>query len=344
MQEGKNLKQLNDLNGGTGKKKFEFNNTLGILAVIILFYIALSFISKTFLTIDNFVVLARNSSITIMVGLAQMVVMAGGGMNVSVGAIGGLSAVLTGVFMQRIGLPFPIAILIGLAGGTLCGLVNGILITRLGGTGEISWLTTLATSNVFTGVSLGLTRAKPFYDLPEGYDWIGAYNFFEILPLMIVICIAVTVLVGLLFKYTSLGRQILAIGGNQKAAALSGIQTNKVLIIMHLISAFIAAAAGILFSTRLGSINPDIGSDWMLFSFAAPLIGGTRNAGGRVNVIGAFLGGLLLSMVSNGVVHMRVNVYLVEFIEGLIILIAVGLDRVRAIREEKRERMERSAI
>ena len=341
------MKQQNDVavQPAVGsKRKFEFNNTWGILAVIIVFGIFLSFVSEKYLTVDNFVVLMRNSSVTIMVGLAQMAVIAGGGMNVSVGAIGGLSAVLCGVFMQRVGLPWPVAILISLVAGALCGVINGLLINALGGTGEISWLTTLATSNVFTGVSLGVTHAKPFYNLPVGYDWIGAYNFANIIPLMIVVCIVFTVAIGLMFKYTSLGRQILAIGGNAKAAALSGIQVRKILIYDHIISAFIAGAAGILFSTRLGSINPDIGKDWMLFSFAAPLIGGTRLEGGRVNVVGAFLGGLLLAMVSNGVVHMKVNVYLVEFIEGLIILIAVGLDRIRAISEEKRERMERSQI
>ena len=338
------MKPKADMNSIGSKRKFEFNNTMGILVVIVVFSIVLSFISKNFLTVDNMVVLARNSSITIMVGLAQMVVMSGGGMNVSVGAIGSVSAVLCGAFMQRLGIPWPIAILIAICGGAICGALNGLFITGLGGTGEISWLTTLATSSAFTGVSLGITHAKPFYNLPAGYNWIGSYNIGGFLPLMIVICLVFTILVGILFKYTSLGRQILALGGNSKAAALSGIPIKKIIIIKHIISAVIAASAGILFSTRLGSINPDIGGDWMLFSFAAPLIGGTRMEGGRVNVVGAFLGGLLLSMVSNGVVHMRVNVYLVEFIEGLIILIAVGMDRIRAIREEKRERLERSAI
>jgi ribose transport system permease protein len=99
-----------------------------------------------------------------------------------------------------------------------------------------------------------------------------------------------------------------------------------------------------LFSTRLGAINADIGGGWMLFSFAAPLIGGARMQGGRVNVFGAVLGGILLSLVSNGVVHLRINVFIVEFVQGLIILLAVGLDRFRAIREENLERAERSAI
>ena len=106
----------------------------------------------------------------------------------------------------------------------------------------------------------------------------------------------------------------------------------------------LAACAGILFSTRLGSIGSDIGGDWMLSFVRGALIGGTRMEGGRVDVTGAFLGGLLLAIVSNGVVHLQVNVYIVELLQGVIILIAVGLDRIRLMREEYRERMERAAI
>lgn len=147
-----------------------------------------------------------------------------------------------------------------------------------------------------------------------------------------------------MFTFTSFGRQILAVGANPKAAELSGINVKRVIFVKHILSAVLASCAGILFSTRLGSIGSDIGGDWMLFSFAAPLIGGTRMEGGRVDVTGAFLGGLLLAIVSNGVVHLQVNVYIVELLQGIIILIAVGLDRIRLMREEHRERMERAAI
>jgi ribose transport system permease protein len=161
---------------------------------------------------------------------------------------------------------------------------------------------------------------------------------------MIVVTAVFAVLLWYMFKYTSFGRQVLAIGANQKAAELSGINVHRVIIIKHILSAVIAACAGILFSTRLGSIGSDIGEDWMLFSFAAPLIGGARMEGGRVDILGAFLGGLVLAIVANGVVHLKVNVYIVELLRGVIILLAVGLDRIRAMREEHRERMERAKI
>ena len=346
MREVSKLNQLlNNVSDTSNKKKrFVINNTMGVLLAMIVFSIFVGCSSNTFFSVDNFIAVSRICSITVLVGLAQMVVMAGGGLNISVGAIGGLGAVVCGALIKRTGIPWEFAIILGIFIGVFCGAINGFIITRLGGAAEISWLTTLATMAVFTGFSLGITHAKPFYDMPEGYDWIGAYNIFGVLSLMLVIMIFFAVIIWVLFKYTSLGRQVLAVGGNQKAAILSGINVNKVLIFKHIISGVLAASAGILFSTRLGAVNADIGKVWMLFSFAAPLIGGTRMEGGRVNVLGAVLGGVLLALVSNGVVHMRINIFIVEFMEGLIILLAVGLDRLRAVREENLERLERSAI
>lgn len=326
------------------KKKFRITNTLGITLVIVLLCAFIATQSGKFLSQFNFITIARICSVTILVGYAQMVVIAGGGMNVSIGAIGGLTAVIVGAMMQRAGLPWGFAIVIAIIIGALCGALNGYIITRLGSTGEISWLTTLATMSIFAGISLTITKANPFYNLPKGYVWIGAYNIFGWIPFMLVITAVLALALWYMFNFTSFGRQVLAVGANPKAAELSGINVKKVIFIKHILSAVLASCAGILFSTRLGSIGSDIGGDWMLFSFAAPLIGGTRMEGGRVDVTGAFLGGLLLAIVSNGVVHLQVNVYIVELLQGLIILIAVGLDRVRLLREEHRERMERAAI
>jgi ribose transport system permease protein len=326
------------------KKKFKFSNSLGILVVIILFALLIQTRSAEFISRDNFITLMRNSSIIIIVGFGQMVVMAGSGLNVAIGSIGGLAAVLVGAFVQRVGLHWGLAVVIAILLGACCGALNGILITRLGSTGEISWLVTLATMSIFAGITLTITKANPFYNLPEGFTWIGSYNVGGVIPVMFIIAVVFAVLIWFIFKHSSFGHQVLAVGANQRAATLSGIHVTSVIILKHIISATLAASAGILFSTRLGSIHSDIGLDWMLFSFAAPLIGGARMEGGRVNVFGAFLGGILLAMVSNAVVHLKVNVYIVEFLQGVIILLAVGLDRIRAIREEHRDRMERAKI
>ncbi len=337
------MKKLHNTESTNGKK-FRFSNSLGILIVIILFALLVQTRSAQFISRDNFITLMRNCSIIIIVGFGQMVVIAGGGLNVSIGSIGGLAAVAVGAFTQRAGLHWVLAVILAILIGGLCGAFNGMLITRLGSTSEISWLVTLATMSVFAGITLTITKANPFYNLPKGYTWIGTHNIGGAVPVMFVIAVIFALLIWYMFKYSSFGHQILAVGANQQAATLSGIKVQRVIVAKHVISAVLAASAGILFSTRLGSIHSDIGLDWMLFSFAAPLIGGARMEGGRVDVSGAFLGGVLLAMVSNAVVHLRVNVYIVEFLQGMIILIAVGLDRVRAYREERRDRLERARV
>lgn len=326
--------------------RFKITDSIGIGMVIIFLMIVAVFIwGFEFIGQTNIVTLLRNCSVIIIVGFAQMIVIAGGGMNVSVGGIGGLSAVLVGAFIQRVGIPWEFAILIAVMIGGLAGALNGFVITRLGGTGEISWLVTLATMSIFTGITLTIVKTKQFFDLPEGYNWIGAYNVFGWIPIMIIITLFFAVIVWWLFKYNSFGRQILAVGANPKAAQLSGINVKKVLLLKHILSAVLASCAGILVSTRIGAINADIGQDWMLFSFAAPLIGGTRMEGGRVNITGAFLGGLLLILVQNIVVHLGLrDIYITEFIQGVIIFIAVALDRIRSLNEERRERMERAKL
>ncbi len=347
----KNREAVRGGNPAIDRKGFRFTNTWGVLAVIAVFSVFVQTQSPEFFSGENFITLARNASITILVGYGQMVVMAGGGLNVSIGSIGGLCAAITGMLIKRAGMGWEIAILVAIVIGAFCGAFNGLVITRLGSTSEISWLVTLATMSMFAGVTLTIIRTDPFYNLPAGFNWIGNYNVGQGLlpdnygiPIQFIIVIIFGVLLWYIFRHTSLGRQMLAVGANQRAASLSGINVQKVLIIQHIMSAVLAACAGILFSTRLGSIGADIGVDWMLFSFAAPIIGGVRMEGGRVNLIGAFLGGWLLAMVTNVVVHLKVDVYIVEFIRGLIILLAVGLDRLRALREEHRERMERAAI
>jgi ribose transport system permease protein len=333
------------LNVASGAKKgFRFTNTWGVFAVIIVISLFVQTQNSNFISQQNIITLARTASIFALVGFGQMVVMSGGGLNVSVGAIGGIAAAVTGALIKRADMGWGLAILIAIAVGALCGAFNGFIITRLGSTSEISWLVTLATMSIFTGITYTIVKTDPFYNLPDGFNWIGQYNILGWVPVMVVITIIFGLLLWYIFRFTSLGRQMLAVGANQRAASLSGINVQKVLLIQHMMSAAIGACAGILLSTRIGSIGADVGGDWMLFSFAAPIIGGVRMEGGRVNIIGAFLGGWLLAMVNNVVIQLKFDVYIVEFIRGLVILLAVGLDRLRGMREEYRERKERAAI
>ncbi|MFO8021603.1 MAG: ABC transporter permease [Perlabentimonas sp.] len=314
------------------------SSIFGNFVIILFISLAMSLVSSEFLTVVNFNVIARSISVMAIVGLAQMVILGMGGMNLSVGAIGGLVGVIAGSLMVLMNWPIILAVIAGLVVGALCGFINGFFITRLyDASSQLNvpaFLVTLASASIFTGINLGITKAVPIYGLPASYISFGRMTVGGI-SVLIFVLIPVILVAGFVIHKTLIGRQILAVGGNTRAAELSGISINKVAIICNMLSGILAAIAALIVLARLGSAQPTVGSEWLLFSFAAPLIGGTKLDGGHVNVLGTILGATLLALVANSLVHLQVSVYWTTFIHGLIIIVAVGVERFRTIRVEK---------
>ncbi len=300
---------------------------LALLILIILGAIGLSLVTPRFGSTYNFYVLLRNVSVTVVVGLSQMVVLAVGELNLSVGALGGFVTVVLGLMMEVWHVPLPLAILLALVIGSLAGLINGLLIvtSRING-----FIITLATASAFTGMSLGLTQAIPFYQLPASFTRFGQAAFGPIPYVLLVTVLVALVMAGLLGK-TVMGRQLLAVGGNRTAAALSGISINRSLVWAHTISGFLVAVAAVLGTAQLGSAQPTIGADWVLTSFAVPIIGGTALAGGYVSVVGTFLAAIIIALMNNGLILIQADPYWVQFLLGVLILGAVGLGQVRVV-------------
>jgi len=291
----------------------------------------------TFVTTENAGVIARAAAVTMLVGVAQMVVIGSGGMNLAVGAIGGLAAVTSGWLMQDNGVSAMLAFLIGVVVGLACGLVSGGLIAF---TGMSPFVVTLATASVFTGINLGFTRSEPFADLPQPLREFGNGTWLGV-PLIFLVGIVICAALGVLFRWTTLGQQILALGGSPRAAELTGVPRKGVQLFVYALSGALSACAGFLLIARLGSAQPTAGSDWLLISFAAPIIGGVLLSGGYVTVSGTVAGALLLTVLANGLVHMRVDPYFVQLLSGLIILLAAMFDRFRGATLERQARMQR---
>ena len=309
------------------------SNLTSVSAFLIILVIILSLATPNFATPFNLQVILGIFSITAVVGLSQMVIISTGGMNLAVGSIGGLSAIIAGGAMASYNIgTFP-SIVAGLLTGTVCGLVSGILIVHFGSSGAAAFLVTLAMSSAYRGINFGLTKAQPFYKLAESFKAIGTKSLLG-LPLLFYMTMLIALLLWMLFTYLGVGRQLLAFGSNPRAAQLYGVSAAKTLTFAHMLSGLLAGFAGLMLMARLGSAQNDIGSDWMMFSFAAPIIGGARQAGGRVSVIGAALGALVLATIQNGLVHLNIDVYWMKFIEGCIILLAVTVDLIRTARAQ----------
>ena len=303
---------------------------LGLFSIILMFWVIFVLFAQGFLSSITTFGLSRSIAITSVVGLAQMVVLSIGQMNLAVGAIGGMVGVATGWMMQVLGFPIWVAIAGGLLLGALIGWVNGWLITR---TGINSFIVTLGMGSVITGLVFILTKAEAFRDLPPAYTAFGKLRLIEIewlaLSPLFFIALAATGAIFLLYRGTVSGRRMLATGANERAARLSGVRVPAVVRGTHALSGFLAAMAGIMLVSRLGSALPSVGEDWLLPSFAAPIVGGTLLSGGAVSVVGTLLGAVLIESVSVGLTLLNVPSFWIQLFIGLVLLLAILLDRAR---------------
>jgi len=302
----------------------------GLLTVMLI--LKPNYLSKT-----NIYMLTKVLTITALVGFSQMIIMSIGGLNISVGAIGALSAVIAGGAMDRLGVPALPALFIGLSVGFIAGCVNGLLIYRAGGVGPAFFLITLATASLFQGINLVITSGNPYYELDPIFLRFGDTLIFG-LPISFFYMLIVGIFLTVMFSKLALGRQFLAFGANPKASELYGISKFRVVFSASILAALIASLAGMIAMIRIKTAQPNMGADWMLLSFAAPLIGGTKLTGGRVNVLGCLLGAIALTIIANGLVHLAVDVFWNMLIYGSVILLSVMADQIRGTGRSRRVR------
>jgi len=264
------------------------------------------------------------------------VVLATGGMNLSVGAIGVCCVMIAGYLMQAAGLPIPVAILLTLTFGGLLGALNGLAIVK---TGVNSFIVTLASASLFSGGMLIFTKGVPLNGLPATFGAFGRSGVGPV-PSLAIVALLIGTLLYILFKHTVLGRQILAVGANARTAEMSGIPVGRITIFVHVLSGVLAGAAALMLTSRLSAAMPAVaGDDWLLPSFLAPVIGGTSLAGGMVSVIGTILGALLVATIRSGLLVLQVGNFWLQLFLGVFLLSAILFERYRAklaIREQTR--------
>jgi ribose transport system permease protein len=298
---------------------------LGLLGVVALVTVFLTALQPNFLTEFNLYTLIYNISLAVLIAFAQMVVVATGGMNLSIGGIGGLSAIIAAGLMQSYGVPMPLTVLIGLLAGIIMGSINGILTVK---TGINPFIITLATLAAYTGAIYGITSANPYYSIDTDFINFGQARA-GVLPYSTVFSVAAVILVTVFFYRVAAGRWILAVGGNRRASEVVGVPVGRIIVLAHVLSGFLAAVAGLLWMSRLQIGVPTIGErGWLLPSFAIVVIGGCVLEGGAISIIGVVLAAILLAIIENGILINRVDPFWVEFLLGAMILITVGIGRV----------------
>jgi len=302
-------------------------NVGGLAIIILLLSTIIASLAPGFLSAFNLFSLTRNLAIDTVIGFAMMVVLACGHFNLAVGSIGVSAIMATGYFLEGLGLPIVVSIAGGLAIGTLMGWMNGMLVVK---TGIHSFIITLATASLYFGLMLIISKAEAFRNLPDAFNALGKQRFLGPYSSMLFITGIVTAALLILFKYSVIGRQILASGANPLATEMSGAPVKRAIVVAHTLSGLLAGIAGVMVTARLAAALPSVGADWLLPSFLAPVLGGTLLIGGHVSVIGTLLGAGLVTILQNGLVLLKVGSFWIQFYLGITLLIAVGLDRWRS--------------
>jgi ribose transport system permease protein len=310
----------------------EQSNAIGLAGIVLLFWIVFASLAPGFISPFNLFAMSRTLAIDTVIGFSTMVVLATGGMNLAIGAIGVCSVMFAGYLMQVLSLPGPVALAGGLALGSLLGWINGFTIVR---TGVNSFIITLASASLFNGGMLILTKAVIFNGLPPTIAEFGRMRWDAVSPLLLVALLIGSALI-VLFRLTALGREILAAGANARAAELSGVPVGRAIVIAHTLSGLLAASAGLMLLSRLGAAMPSVGQDWLLPSFLAPVLGGALLSGGSVSVVGAMIGALLVTTIRSGLLILQVGNFWLQLFLGVMLLLAVLLDRYRAVYAERR--------
>ena len=316
----------------SGGLRLLLSNEFGLAVLIALTLLVFSVTLDGFTSPFSLFTIGRQIGIDTMIGLAMMAVIVTGGLDLSVGAIGVCCAMAFGWLVQILGLPILLAIPVAVLFGASLGFINGFTVVK---SGVHSFIITLASMSIFFGVMIFLTKANAFNGMPPEVQAFGKMKFFKTISPLLLISIAICIGLAMFYNLTTIGRQMLAAGANPRAAELSGIRTGRVIMACHVLTGALAAVAGLLVTARTGAAVPSmagqLGQDWLLPAFLAPVLGGTLLSGGRVSVFGTLLGAAFVNIMTSGLLLMRVGEFWILAFLGFMLLVAVLADRARQI-------------
>lgn len=300
---------------------------LGPVIGLLLIVVIISVMSPSFLTMNNLFNVLRQVSINALIAFGMTFVILTGGIDLSVGSILALTGAVTAGMMAS-GMDPVLAMLIGVLLGVILGAINGLIIAK----GKVApFIATLATMTIFRGLTLVYTEGRPISGFGDSiaFQMLGKGYFFGIPVPVVTMAIAFAVLYFIL-KKTTFGRRVYAVGGNEEASKLSGINADRIKIYVYSLAGGLTAIASLILTSRLNSAQPTAGSMFELDAIAAVVLGGTSLTGGRGWIVGTLVGALIIGVLNNGLNLIGVSSFFQQVVKGAVILIAVLLDRKKA--------------
>jgi ribose transport system permease protein len=308
---------------------------LGVLPLLLaVAVIVFSLLSPNFLTGQNLLNVARQSTFLAMVAMGQMLALLTGGFDLSVGKTLAITSVVGAMVMTEAKSSFPDAVGVAIALGMLAGIGAGMLVGIVNGIGvalfDVSpFMMTLGTASISFGIALTLTSGVPVYGMPDEFGNIFGFGQFLNIPTPVYVTAILFVVLYLVLNWTPMGRYFYAIGGNYKASVLSGINTRFHLFMAYVLCGLMAATAGIILTARLETGEANIGASMPLDSIAACVIGGVSLRGGVGRLGSVVLGAVFIGLIQNGMDLARIASYLQEVVIGVLLILAVIADQVR---------------
>ncbi|MGR8964290.1 ABC transporter permease [Rhizobium leguminosarum] len=297
----------------------------GILVALIALMAVLSLTADNFLSTYNLSVVTRQAAFVGLVALGQTLVLLVGGIDLSVGAAAGLSAIAGSLMLTMFGVNPYLVVPLTMLFGMCLGFINGFFIAGL----RLNpFIVTLATWEIFAGMTMVITKGYPIRPLGETFGYFGKGEILSV-PIPVLLFILSGIFLIWLLTQTKFGRNIFAVGGNRDAAVLVGIRAKFIEFMVFGMAGMFAALAGILFASRMDAGQPSVGEGWLMGAITAAILGGTSLRGGQGSIIGTMLGALLLTVLANGTVLLNVSGFWQRVIVGCVVLIAVLVDLFR---------------
>lgn len=307
------------------KKRFsEALSDYSIIVALFALVILISIISPEFRTMSNFMNLLRQSSINGFLAFGMTCVILTGGIDLSVGSVLALTGAFCAGFLAA-GIPVPVALLLAIVIGTVIGVINGLLITA----GKLQpFIATLITQIVFRGFTMIYTGGRPISNLGDSKFFYAIGNGTILgVPVPAIMFVVAFAVMWFALEKTTYGRKLYATGSNESAAKLAGVNIDKTKIIAYAICAILSTIAGIILLSKLDSAQPLAGSGYELDAIAAVALGGTSMSGGKGRIWGTFVAVLIIAVLNNGLNILGVSSYWQEVVKGVVILVAVIIDR-----------------
>jgi ribose transport system permease protein len=310
-------------------------NRFGPAIMLMAVVAGMSIAHPDFLTISNLMTIGLQAAVRALLAIGELLVIISGGIDLSVGTAMSLSMVTMGLYVINSHGSLEIGMLIAIATGVLVGLVNGTLVAFLG---LPPFIITLGMLGIAQGLALTLSSGFSMYGFPKEFDFLGGGQIIGI-PVPIIILAVVALVASFIFRETKLGRYAYAIGGGEEAARRAGIPVRRFKVAIYAFCGGLVGISSIVLSSRINSAHPGIGLGYELDAIAAVVIGGASLMGGRGNVSGAIIGALTMAAIRFGLNVMAVTPFIQQIVIGVILIIAVYLDRLRILQEAMFDRL-----